>query len=757
MKVLSLVLSAFVYTVVSDGLSISRRGASADGLDGVRNLVKRKIPSHADSFIFEKTNGTGDAFTISDIKKGAIKVQCTTISACSRGLYTYLTQYGGVDISWTGSNLHLISSPLPQVGKSLKGESIVPYRYHFNTVTFSYTTAFYHFDQWSDLLDWMALKGTNLPLSWVGYEYILLQVFREVGLTDSDISDFLSGPAFQAWNRFGNIQGNWGGALPAQWINDQFTLQKQIIQRMVELGMTPVLPSFTGFVPRALAKLYPNASIVTGSQWSGFPTNLTQDQFLDPFDPLFSQIQTSFIKKQKQAYGDVSHIYTLDQYNENEPFSGDLDYLRNVSSNTFNSLRAADPKAIWMAQGWLFFSDSAFWNLDRISAYLSGVTDPDGMIILDLYSEAQPQWQRTQSYFGKTWIWCELHDYGGNQGFEGNLINVTAAPIAALSSTGSSMKGIGLTMEGQEGNDIDYDILLDQAWSSTSIDIPSYIASWAARRYVVKNLPSEAKQAWAILGATVYNNSDTNSQATVKSILELAPAISGLTGQGGHHPTKIFYDTNSSIVPALNLLLQASNKNPLLLNSPEFAHDVVDLGRQLLANRFVDVYNTLITIYNSPNSTSPDITSASKPLLTILSDLDDLLYTNKDFLLSTWIKQARDWAQSPKNATYAAYLEYNARNQVTLWGPTGQINDYASKQWAGLVGTYYLPRWQLFTTYLADIKKNGTAYNATDISGQMLSFGGEWDLRVWGQGKGEGWDTKGSTWKVLGDVVKKYA
>ncbi|KIJ26773.1 glycoside hydrolase family 89 protein [Sphaerobolus stellatus SS14] len=640
MKVLSLVLSAFVYTVVSDGLSISRRGASADGLDGVRNLVKRKIPSHADSFIFEKANGTGDAFTISDIKKRAIKVQCTTISACSRGLYTYLTQYGGVDISWTGSNLHLIPSPLPQVGKSLKGESIVPYRYHFNTVTFSYTTAFYHFDQWSDLLDWMALKGTNLPLSWVGYEYILLQVFRE---------------------------------------------------------------------------------------------------------------------KQKQAYGDVSHIYTLDQYNENEPFSGDLDYLRNISSNTFNSLRAADPKAIWMAQGWLFFSDSAFWNLDRISAYLGGVTDPDGMIILDLYSEAQPQWQRTQSYFGKTWIWCELHDYGGNQGFEGNLINVTAAPIAALSSPGSSMKGIGLTMEGQEGNDIDYDILLDQAWSSTPIDIPSYIASWVARRYVVKNLPSEAKQAWAVLGATVYNNSDTNSQATVKSILELAPAISGLTGQGGHHPTKIFYDTNSSIVPALNLLLQASNKNPLLLNSPEFAHDVVDLGRQLLANRFVDVYNILITIYNSPNSTSPDITSASKPLLTILSDLDDLLYTNKDFLLSTWIKQARDWAQSPKNATYAAYLEYNARNQITLWGPTGQINDYASKQWAGLVGTYYLPRWQLFTTYLADIKKNGTAYNATAISGQMLKFGGEWDLRIWGQGKGEGWDTKGSTWKVLGDVVKKYA
>jgi hypothetical protein len=27
--------------------------------------------------------------------------------------------------------------------------------------------------------------------------------------------------------------------------------------------------------------------------------------------------------------------------------------------------------------------------------------------------------------------------------------------------------------------------------------------------------------------------------------------------------------------------------------------------------------------------------------------------------------------------------EYNARNQITLWGPHGEIVDYANKQWAG--------------------------------------------------------------------------
>lgn len=318
------------------------------------------------------------------------------------------------------------------------------------------------------------------------------------------------------------------------------------------------------------------------------------------------------------------------------------------------------------------------------------------------------------------------------------------------------MKGVGLTMEGQEGNEILYDILLDQAWSTTALDIQSYISSWVSRRYVVKTLPTAAKQAWLLLGSTVYSNSDPNTQATVKSILELAPAISGLTGRGGHHPTSVFYNTNTTIVPALQLLLQASRQNPQLLRSPEFAHDVVDLGRQLLANRFIDLYNTLISTFNSPTSKEANVASAAKSLLTLLSDLDALLYTNKDFLLSNWIKMARGLAANTNDASYANYLEYNARNQLTLWGPTGQINDYASKQWAGLVGTYYLPRWQMFTDYLQETKRTGAAFNADTINNQLLDFGIAWDTKIWGQGAGEAWGTKGNTWSAIQSIMTKY-
>jgi alpha-N-acetylglucosaminidase len=389
------------------------------------------------------------------------------VKRMKRMLSSYLTEFAGVDIWWTGSRLDDLPRGLPAVGGSVNRTALVAYRYYFNTVTFSYTTAFWTFKQWSLLLDWLGLRGINLPLAWHGYEYFLVQVFREVGLTDADISTFLSGPAFQAWNRFGNIQGSWGGDLPMQWINDQFALSKQIVQRMSELGMTPVLPAFTGFVPKALATKYPNASIVTGSQWNGFPSQLTNVSFSEPFDDLYVTMQKSFITKQQDAYGaNTSHIYTLDQYNENNPFSGDLTYLHNITLGTLNSLIEADPNAVWLMQGWLFFSSQTFWTNDRVAAYLGGVNDTSRMIILDLYSEAQPQWNRTSSYFGKNWIWCELHDYGGNMGFEGNLELLTTDPLAALKAS-PSMKGVGLTMEGQEGNEIVYGILLDQAWSST--------------------------------------------------------------------------------------------------------------------------------------------------------------------------------------------------------------------------------------------------------------------------------------------------
>lgn len=46
-----------------------------------------------------------------------------------------------------------------------------------------------------------------------------------------------------------------------------------------------------------------------------------------------------------------------------------------------------------------------------------------------------------------------------------------------------------------------------------------------------------------------------------------------------------------------------------------------------------------------------------------------------------------------------------ARNLITLWGPEGNILDYARRTWSGLIKDYYSARWSLFFSQLKDGKK----------------------------------------------------
>lgn len=569
----------------------------------------------------------------------------------------------------------------------------------------------------------MALRGINLPLAWVGQEKILVDVFHEIGLTDAEIASFLSGPAFQAWNRFGNIQGSWHGNLPRVWIDDQFDLQKKIIRRMVELGMTPVLPSFTGFLPSNFTRVFPNASVIRGAQWGGFPLRYTNDTFLQPFDEHFAQLQKSFISKQRDAYGDVSHVYTLDQYNEIDPSSGDPDYLRNISRGTWRAFKEADPGAIWMMQGWLFFASSDFWTNERIEAYLSGVEKDSDMLILDLWSDSIPLWRQTNSYFGKPWIWCHLHNFGGNMGLYGQVMNLTVNASQARFES-PSMVGFGHTMEGQEGNEIVYDLLLDQAWSSTPLDTKRYFQRWVNSRYTGSgSIPKELLQAWDVLRRTVYSSTNPVYPAVPKGILELQPGIWGLDLLMYGHGTNITYDP-AEVVMAWQLMYKAAQTEGSLWSNPAYQHDMVDVTRQVMANAFVSLYSDLVATYNS-SGTADKLSQQGKKMDGLLSALDAVLSTNKNFRLSTWISAARAWAHG--NQSYASYLEYQARNQITLWGPNGEITDYASKQWGGLVASYYAPRWRLFVEYLKMTPVS--SYNATALNAKLRQFELSWQER----------------------------
>ena len=179
------------------------------------------------------------------------------------------------------------------------------------------------------------------------------------------------------------------------------------------------------------------------------------------------------------------------------------------------------------------------------------------------------------------------------------------------------------------------------------------------------------------------------------------------------------------------------------------------LTPNIRSNRFIGVYSTLVATWNATSSSATAVESVGQVLLNLLSDIDTLLATNENYLLSTWISDARQWAHN--DASYASYLEYNARNQLTLWGPDGEINDYASKQWAGLVGTYYVQRWEAFVAYLVKIKTTQVPYNATLVADQMLAIGEKWDGLTFGKSKGDIEGTRGDALSVAETLVYRWA
>lgn len=57
-------------------------------------------------------------------------------------------------------------------------------------------------------------------------------------------------------------------------------------------------------------------------------------------------------------------------------------------------------------------------------------------------------------------------------------------------------------------------------------------------------------------------------------------------------------------------------------------------------------------------------------MLDLLTDIDALLATNVNYLLGVWTHDALSFAKTPEETSN---LFFNAKNQLTLWGPTGTL------------------------------------------------------------------------------------
>lgn len=350
-----------------------------------------------------------------------------------------------------------------------------------------------------------------------------------------------------------------------------------------------------------------------------------------------------------------------------------------------------DPQAVWLMQGWLFFSDAAFWKPAQIQALLHGV--PLGrMIVLDLFAETEPIFSYTESFYGQPFIWCMLQNFGGNSGLFGTVESINSGPFKALHFPNSTLVGIGMTPEGIEQNPVTYELMSELAWRKEPVNLAKWVSLYAIRRY--GNTQESLTAAWRLLFASIYNCSDPHYRNHNHSPLVRRPSF--------HMNTGLWYDP-ADLYKAWKLIMDAA---PSLMSKETFRYDLVDVTREVLQVLTTSFYRDIADAFKKQNL-SELLTAGGVLVYDLLPELNRLLSSNRNFLLGTWLERARSLAVDDKEAQL---YDMNARNQITLWGPSGEILDYASKEWGGLIEDYYAQRWGLFVQTLVECLNSGQPF-----------------------------------------------
>lgn len=679
------------------------------------NLVERVLGAEwRDKFVFELRDQLDgkDVFEITDAGGGRIKVRGNDGISLASGLNYYLRNYCKVDYNpLFGSQLDMPAT-LPSVGEGILKFTDYEYRYALNFCTYSYTMAFWNWDEYEPFLDWCAMNGVNLVLDIVGQEEVLRQTLLEYNYTNEEIQEYLSGPAYFAWFYMQNLYSV-GGPLPDSWFEQRVELARRIHDRMQTYGIDPVIQGFGGQVPTDFQQKNPNSVAASSGSWSGFArpymikTYLTDADRAAGKEDYFQKVGTTFYEAQERIFGKVSHFYAVDPFHEGGTVPQGfniVDIYRTVQQKMLDY----DPQAVWVMQQWQ-------WGIDENK--LSGLAKKEQSLVLDLQSDLRSQASPMENQ-QVPWVWNMLHNFGGRMGMDG-VPEVLATKIPQAYNSNRYMRGIGITPEAIDNSPIVYELLFDMTWEQDPMDYRAWTRSYIERRY--GGTDAKIQEAWDILLDTAYKHVDGEYyQGASESIMNARPSDNkiGSASTWGH--SDIDYD-KKEFERAAQLFIESYDTYK---DSEAFRYDFVDVMRQVLANAFQEYQPLAGDAYKQRDAERFEL--LANQMLEMLDAQDRMLSTSSDFMLGTWIENARTLLEDADDWT-ADLFELNARSLITTWGleKNGSLIDYSNRQWSGLTGSYYKPRWESWANARKKALEDGGS--AQDLN--WFTFGWEWANR----------------------------
>ena len=650
----------------------------------VDDLLERIDAGASKKFKTQLVKSDKDFFEL-DQQGQKVVIRGNTWVNIASGLNWYLKYYAGVHLSWNQMQAKL-PAVMPKVQKKERHETDLTLRYDFNYCTFSYSMAFWDWARWEKEIDWMALHGVNLPLAIVGEECVWRNMLLKLGYTEKEVGEFIAGPAFLAWWEMNNLEG-WGGPLPTSWYTRQEKLQKQILARMKQLGMHPVLPGYCGMVPHD-AKQRLGLNVADAGLWNGFqrPANLL------PTDARFSEIATLYYNELTKLFGKADY-YSMDPFHESND-DPSIDYAK-AGEAMMQAMKRVNPKAVWVIQG---------WTENPRPQMVDGMKTGD-LLVLDLFSECRPMfgipsiWKRDEGYKQHQWLFCLLENFGANVGLHGRmdqlLDNFYSRNVERGMWNENTCKGIGFTMEGSENNPVMFELMSELPWRPEKFTKEAWIKDYVKARYGVEDEAIE--KAWLVLVESIYNcPAGNNQQGPHESIFCGRPTLNNFQASSWSK-MKNYYDP-ACTKEAARLMNSVAEK---YRGNNNFEYDLVDITRQALADQARQQYQHTIADYKG--FARKEFDKDAKRFLDMLLMQDKLLGTRTEFRVGHWTQDA---VNAGTNAAEKKLYEWNARVQITTWGnrycaDTGGLRDYAHKEWQGLLKDFYYPRWKAYFDALA--------------------------------------------------------
>ena len=674
------------------GTATPDEGGAVAAMEGLLTRLLAESPQR-EAFVFVTIPGDGsrDCFEI-ETRDGRVIIGGNNAVSMAVGLNWYLKYHCHCHVSFRGRQLNLPET-LPEVGAKVRRTAWAKWRYFLNYCCFGYSLPWWDFAQWEALIDWMALNGINAPLSVTGQEAVWQAVCRRLGMTEGEIAEFLAGPPYLPFQWMGCLDG-WGGPLPKTWIAEHERLGKRILARQRELGMTPIVQGFTGHVPSVVARKA-QGSTSYEVEWLEWKTHL-----MDPLSPTFAEVARLWMTEQKRRFGS-DHLYAADCFIEMVPPRGDLKYLADLSRAIYSGMAASDPEAVWVLQGWAFMYKRDFWTQPRFKAFLDAIDD-DRMLVLDLFCESRPMWSVTDAFCGKPWLWCNIQTFGCKVNMGGALDKMIGDLYGARRDpNGGQLSGLGFVNEGLDYNPVVYELMYESAWRDAPVDVGRWLDQYCHHRYGAAH--AEAREAWRLLGAHVYDKGQGGASVIVsKPTLEPHSPIGDV----------------AKLAAAWEHFLNAADA---LGAVDTYRFDLVQVGRHCLSSYASDLQRDMATAFEKKDVAAFE--RAAQRFTELLRDIDTLLGTREDFLLGRWLEDAKRWG---KTEAEKARLEWNARRVLTLWGETPVIDDYAHKEWSGMISGFYLRRWEKAFEKAKEDLRQGKLFDAKAFDVEIRPWMSQW-------------------------------